>query len=95
MKTDKEALKALRKERKDTLSRAKSLMKARSKMMRDVKKCLSGEAMTVPEVAMETGLKPSEALWCISSLRKYGKAVEGDKDGDYFKYRAVEETEAS
>ncbi len=95
MKTDKEALKALRQERKETLEKARALMKARNKTMREVKECLSGEGKTAPEVAAETGLKPSEALWCISGLRKYGKVVEGEKDGDYFRYKAVEETEAS
>ena len=99
MKTDetvikKEALKALRKERGETLAKAKSLLKVRSKMMREVKKCISGEAKTVPEMAEETGLAPSAVLWCVSALRKYGMAVEGEQDGDYFKYEAVVEKAA-
>jgi hypothetical protein len=95
MKTDMEALKALRKERGDALARARSLLKTRAGTMREVKKCIAERPATVPEVAKMTGLKPSEVLWCISGLRKYGMAVECDKDGDYFRYRTVAETEAS
>jgi hypothetical protein len=95
MKPDKAAVKALRQERKEQVDRARALSKQRNKMMRAVQGALDDAGKTVPELADQLDMPAADVLWCVSGLRKYGKALEGDKDGDYFKYTAVPEKEAS
>jgi hypothetical protein len=47
---------------------------------------------TVPEIAKQTNLPPHEALWHLMSMKKYGKLVEGQQQGDYFEYALAEES---
>lgn len=41
---------------------------------------------TVPEIAQITGLPPSEVLWHLMAMKKYGKLVEADQRDDYMEY---------
>lgn len=47
---------------------------------------------TVPEIAKQTNLPRHEALWHLMSMKKYGKLVEGQQQGDYFEYALAEES---
>ena len=47
---------------------------------------------TVPEIAKQTNLPPHETLWHLMSMKKYGKLVEGQQQGDYFEYALAEES---
>jgi len=53
---------------------------------------LQEEAKTVPQLAEEIRLSTDVTLWHVMGLRKYGQVVEAEQDGDYFKYRLVEES---
>ncbi len=46
---------------------------------------------TVPEIARQANVPPHETLWHLMSMKKYGKLVEGQQQGDYFEYALPEE----
>ena len=83
---DKEALKKLRETRRFWVEKAKTSIKAQSEIIKQIKTQLAGAAGTVPEIARATGMTTSQVLLYIAGLKKYGIVVEGEKDGDYFKY---------
>ncbi len=86
-KTNQDALNKLRQERKAFIDRAKSRIKEQSAVIKKIKEPLLGEGGTIPEIAGNTGMKPSEVLWFVMALKKYGQVAEGAKEGDYFKYQ--------
>lgn len=88
-KTDKQALKRLREERKAWVGRAKNAIKTHNGFIRRIREQMQTEGKTVPEIAQETAIPSSQVLWYISTMRKYGMISEGEKDGDYFKYELV------
>jgi len=92
----KEAMKALRLERQETISTVTARVKEQKKTFKAVKEALQPEGATVPQVCERTGLVPSTVLWTLMALRKYGEVTEGEKEGSYFRYRlthgAEEET---
>jgi hypothetical protein len=86
-KTGQEALNKLRQERKVFIDRAKSRIKEQSGLIKKIKEHLTGDGETIPEIAGNIGMKPSEVLWFVMALKKYGQVAEGAKEGDYFKYQ--------
>ncbi|MCU0483844.1 MAG: winged helix-turn-helix domain-containing protein [Chloroflexi bacterium] len=42
--------------------------------------------LTVPELAEATGLPTRTVLWTVTTMRKYGAALEADTDGSYVRY---------
>ena len=89
-KEKKEAMKKLRNERKQFIRAAAAKVKEQNKVIKKIKKQLRGNPGTVPEIAKGTGIRTSEALWYLASLKKFGQMVEGEKDGAYFRYELVE-----
>ena len=86
-KTDKEALKKLRAERKASIDRTKKAIKTQNKIIKDIKEQIKTEGKTVPEIARTTNIPTNQVLLYVAALRKYGVLIEGAKDGDYFKYQ--------
>ena len=89
----KEALKQLRKERKNTIERARKMIKARNRQIIAVKSQLAEEVRTIPEIAAKLGMETADVLVVVMALRKYGEVVEDAKTGDYFKYRLAVKTD--
>ncbi len=85
-KTQKEALKQLREKRKSAVERARSAIKAQAGIVKAVLQAMEEGSGTVPEIASATGLSTAVVLCYVATLKKYGKVVEGAKDGDYFRY---------
>lgn len=83
---DKEAMKALRAERKEAVDRAAALAKEHRKAIKAVRERLAESAATVPEIAQATGLPQDRTLWLVASMRKFGQVVEAEKDGDFYRY---------
>ncbi len=86
-KIDKEALKKLRTERKAFINRAKKAIKTQNKIIKNIKEQIATEGKTVPEIAQVTNMPTSQVLLYVATLRKYGELIEGEKEGDYFKYQ--------
>lgn len=45
---------------------------------------------TIPELAGQCGLPSEEVVWNVMAMRRYGKVVEEELDGDYYRYRLKE-----
>ncbi len=85
----KEAMKRLRKERKEMIAAAAAKVKAQNKAVRAIMEQLREGPRTVPEIADASGIPTDQVLWYLASLKKYGKVLEGEKDGSYFRYQAA------
>ncbi len=83
----KEKLKALRKERAEFIENARSHIKTSNNMFKKIKAQIKDKAMTIPEIANAVGEPSSKVLVYVAGLKKFGLAVEKEKDGDYFKYQ--------
>lgn len=84
--SEKEALKLLREARKDRIERARKIVKKQNKTIQAIRGAIENGPLTVPEIAGATGLPTAEVLLYVATLKKYGLAAEGQKDGDYFRY---------
>ncbi len=73
----KEALKKLKAARQEQIALATGRMKEQRQAVKAIKECLQGAELTVPEIAGATGLPPSEVLWYVATLKKYGDILEG------------------
>lgn len=82
----KEALSALREERKALIERAHTNIKAQNQRIKEIFGAFQDGAKTIPEISATTGIPTAEVLLYVATLRKYGLVGEGAKDGDYFKY---------
>ncbi|MBW2094031.1 MAG: winged helix-turn-helix domain-containing protein [Deltaproteobacteria bacterium] len=87
----KEAMKALRKARKQEIAAATAKMKEQKKVIKAIKEALGAEGATVPTVVEQTGMPSAEVFWYLATMKKYGEIVEGEKDGAYFRYKLVAE----
>ncbi len=87
----KEALKALRQARKQTIDSARKRMKENRAFRKKISEALSEGPKTVPELAEVTGIPSQHILWQLTSMKKYGKVAEGDQSGDYFQYVLLKE----
>ena len=89
MNDAKEAIKQLREKRAVAIERSKANVKEHARKMKLIKDCIKGEGKTVPMIAEKTKIDPSEVLFYISTMKKYGEAVEGPKDGSFFTYQSA------
>jgi len=85
-KSEKEALKKLREKRKPSVDRAKKAIAVQTGTIKAIVQAMEKGSGTVPEIASATGLPTADVLLYVATLKKYGKVVEGAKDGDYFRY---------
>jgi Fic family protein len=88
----KQAIQKLREERKEKIASAAARMKEQKRAIKAIKETLKKGGLTVPQISEKTGMAPSDILWTITALRKYGEVAEAEKDGSYFRYRLVEGT---
>jgi predicted transcriptional regulator len=91
MKTKKkEAMKKLRKDRKEWISRASTIVKEQKKIRKAIKGYLENQPATVPEISEATGIPSDKVLWYLATLKKYGEIIEGEKNDGYFRYVSAE-----
>ena len=86
MSMDKQALKALREERKEMIAAAKENLKRMLAEAKPVKQALAEGAATVPQIAQKTGQPSERVLWHLMAMKKFGQVREVKQDGDYFQY---------
>jgi predicted transcriptional regulator len=89
-KKKKEALKHLRKDRKEWITKASAIVKEQKKERKAIKEHLENQPATVPEISEATGIPSDTVLWYLATLKKYGDIIEGEKDGGYFRYVLTE-----
>ena len=86
-----DGLKALREERAGFLEPIQARLKEQIKVTDVITRALKEEPRTVPALAEATHLPTQTIFWHLIVLKKYGKVVEGEQDGDYFQYRLSDE----
>jgi predicted transcriptional regulator len=86
----KEAMKHLRSDRKEWVTRASTIVKEQKKEQKAIKEHLENQPATVPEISEATGIPLDRVLWYLATFKKYGEIVEGEKDGGYFRYVLIE-----
>ncbi len=89
----KEALSALKEERKEYVQRTLQRVKDQNRIMKKVKAAMAGGAFTIPEIALASGISTEDVLWYVTALKTYGRVEEGAKKGEYFSYRLVADEE--
>ncbi|WP_207688486.1 hypothetical protein [Desulfonema limicola] len=85
-KPDKEAMKVLRKTRKELIKKASALVKEQKESLKAIKAQLEQGAKTVPEVSEAAGMPADQVLWFMSAMKKYGEIIEAGKDGSFYRY---------
>jgi predicted Rossmann fold nucleotide-binding protein DprA/Smf involved in DNA uptake len=90
----KDALKALREERKETIAQVRARMVAVNEALKKIRAELSRGPRTVPDLARSVGLPTDETLWYLMALKKYGKVAEGVKSRgeNYYPYELIKDT---
>ena len=86
----KEAMKQLRRERKESIQRAAAMVKTQKENLKLLREQVAvDDGATAPEIAKATGLDVDRVIWYLATLKQYGEVVEGAKDGGFFKYKLV------
>ncbi|MCK4871673.1 MAG: hypothetical protein KAS72_03000 [Phycisphaerales bacterium] len=67
--------------------------KEQNRLRRTIVDAMRQGSATVPEIAETTKLPSHQVLWHLMAMKKYGEVVEGDQQGDYFKYVLVQKQE--
>jgi predicted transcriptional regulator len=88
--TRKEAMKNLRNIRKESIKTAAARVKEQNQAVKAITEQIKGQARTVPEIAGAVNMSPSEVMWYIATMKKYGQVLETDQDGSYFRYQLAE-----
>ena len=83
----KEAMKALRQERKAWIKTAAAKVKEHNSALRAIREQLKDMPRTVPEIAEGAGLPSSKVMWYVASMKKFGEILEADQDDSYFRYQ--------
>ncbi|NOX34583.1 MAG: hypothetical protein GXP56_12775 [Deltaproteobacteria bacterium] len=86
-KNHKEKLKFLRRQRAAFVDQAREQIKISNNLFKKIKSQIKDQAMTIPQIAQAIEEPSSLVLVYVSGLKKFGLAVEKEKDGDYFKYQ--------
>ena len=87
----KEAMKELRKLRKESIKAAATRVKEQNAAVKAIKEQLEEGPMTVPEISQAAGMPSSDVMWYVATLKKYGQILEADQDGSYYRYQLAEE----
>ena len=82
-------LKELRKKHKDTIERAKELLKGQS-VAKEICQVIENDSKTVPAIAEVTGKPTHQVLWHVTAMKKYGVVAEDGMSGGYILYKKVE-----
>ena len=83
----KSRLKSLRQQRAVFVEHARENIKKSNKLFKKIKAQIKDQALTIPQIAQAIDEPSDQVLVYVSGLKKFGMAVEKEKDGDYFKYQ--------
>jgi hypothetical protein len=68
----------------------KEYYKEQTRIKKLLSESLSKGPKTVPQLARECDLEPNVAMWNLMAMRRYGKVVEEELQGEYYAYRLKE-----
>jgi predicted Rossmann fold nucleotide-binding protein DprA/Smf involved in DNA uptake len=84
-------LKRLRAERAAHLSSVQAKIKPTTALRNKINRALKQGPQTVPTIAETIGETTDRVLWMLMEMRVYGMIEEDEQEGDYFKYRLIQE----
>jgi predicted Rossmann fold nucleotide-binding protein DprA/Smf involved in DNA uptake len=88
---NRDALKRLRERGRAGLEAAQARLKEQTRIVNELTRLLKEGPKTVPELSEAARLPTETVFWQLMALKKYGKVLEGDQDGDYLQYRLSEQ----
>ena len=86
-----ERLKKLRELHHHTIEHAQVLVREQKQLHQAICQSIKETGKPVPKIAEEIGKTPSEVLWYLTSMKKYGIVIEVGMCGDYPLYQRVQE----
>ena len=89
-KAQKEAMKELRKSRKQFIKSSALRLKEQNKTIKAIKEQIKDDPKTVPEISQAAGIPSSEVLWYIATMKKFGQVLEAEQDDSYFRYELAD-----
>ncbi|MBW1735868.1 MAG: winged helix-turn-helix domain-containing protein [Deltaproteobacteria bacterium] len=94
-KAEKEAMKGLRKRRKQFIKASAARLKEQNRIVKMIVEQMKDGPRTVPEISQAAGIPSADVMWYIATMKKFGQVLEADQDGSYFRYGLAEgESEA-
>lgn len=87
--SNKEAMKQLRKQRKDRIKQVSALVKEQKKTLEAIREQLELGSKTVPEISESINLPADKVLWFMAAMKKFGEIIEAGKDGSFYRYALV------
>jgi len=85
-KAQKEAMKELRKSRKQFIKSSAARLKEQNKTIKMIKEQIKDDPKTVPEISQAAGIPSSDVMWYIATMKKFGEVLEAEQDESYFRY---------
>jgi len=88
-----EMLADLRKQHRESVKKAQSLLKEQQVARKAISRAMQGEPKSIPQIAEATGIPAHEVLWHVAAMKKYGEVAETgmDEDYEYYLYRLAKE----
>lgn len=86
-----ERLKKLREMHHRTVELTQVLVREQRQLHQAICQCIKETGKPVPQIAKEIDKDPSEVLWYLMSMKKYGIVAEVGMCGDYPMYQRIQE----
>ncbi len=87
----KEKLKVMRERLGPAQPELREHVKRHNRVRKAVRAALADGPRTVPQIAESAGIRPADALWHVTAMKKYGAVREAGQDGDYVLYELIGE----
>jgi len=88
--SNRDALRRLRGQGGAGLESAQARLKEQTRVTNEIVRLLREGPRSVPELAEAIALPTQTVFWHLMALKKYGRVLEGEQDGDYYRYRLAD-----
>jgi predicted transcriptional regulator len=84
----------LRKQHGERVKQAQELLKTQQTVRKTLRRAMQEGPRSVPNLAAAASISPSDVLWHIAAMKKYGLVEEAgmDEHGEYYLYALSKET---
>jgi diadenosine tetraphosphate (Ap4A) HIT family hydrolase len=83
----KRPLEILRERRGGMSKELKEYFNVQQRVKKAIRAALAAGPRTVPQIARESGTAPSDVLWHLMAMRRYGEITDGPEQDGYVLYR--------